>query len=895
MKHKVLLFALLTTCATSSFATGYAADRILIYGDVPTLAASLQREGFEPQTINDAGLQNLDTAQSRLLVLAGNKPAPAQSRLAVSRFLQQGGNAIVVGTQNFMPAPRAVKPIALGDFARDDSYKIIEPVRDGNTNGEKPQFQKTTAPDDSPALRFSTSKRDMINFAVELSTTAARSSLRNVLTFQAKGDAYMDLLALEATANAGQKYHAFVPLSQKWERYTVSLADFIPAGWSDACTPYPLLDPAKLETIALGTNRLTLWQEKPMDFAIAQVALAENTNKEYAPTAALNRLKLPFKEIGIAAPEWIFDPFFAAANAQTATVKEVGGNAAFSTQTWRLPQPFADFPGTKMGTDNKKEYDSRPAQSLRRVALWQNSANGEAVGEYRLFTGGTYQGSSTTLLGLRPQTLQSQPALGASLARTVSSILQRPKIAHVEINTTAQNGDSTITPVLKITLHNPLNKIVRGQLQIDVAKGALKGQADFALSPHQLTTRTVELSAVPADFDFKRFDWQVTLSSAQGNDVWRDSVDVERMLIQAAIHMKNAQDIFPDGRMSHHYFADAYGARAMLAYTNFLKKNPQHLQRNRDLWQQITPEQMRATALRFGDMLVRRQNADGSVPMGYGEQSNSFNVADGGQISLGLGLLAVGVGDAKRSADYRKAAQRIIDFGETFYIDQARFERLQKEDPEQLRKDKATVGYYGLGVYSGGKRRESGPLWVLSDLLATQALLSHTVPTGGYRPILERNTRLFLDRARPVEGWYQAEAMAWGWLTLKDNQWRSGLNDLMRRTFLRTLYEGKPYDMYDAGSRGTLRALPLIYSRHMMGDSPNQRAALLKYVWTAASPSSSGSVWQLSQYHPKPQHGASISAMKFAQFSSIWAMELISPNSTLLPTVNFASAKTPRP
>lgn len=894
MKHKSLLIALAATCAGSSFATGYGADRILIYGDVPSLAASLQREGFEPQTINDAALQNLGTTQSRLLVLASNKPAPAQSRLAVSRFLQQGGNAIVVGTNNFAPVPQPVRPVSLGDFSRDETYRIALPQSD-NTNGEKPRLEKTTAPDGNPALRFTTSKRDMINFAVTLSTAAARSSQRNLLTFQARGDAYMDLLALEATDSAGRKYHAFVPLSQKWQRYTISLADFIPAGWKQAHTPYPLLDPAKLETIALGTNRLTLWQEKPMDFALAQVALAENSHGEYAPTAALNRLKLPFQEIGITTPEWIFDPFYAAANPQATTLNKTGGAATFQTRAWHLPQPFADFPGTKMGTDNKKDYDSRPEQSVRRIALWENRSTGEPMAEFRLFSGGTYKGSSVTLVGVAPQALARQGELNSSLAQTASYILHRPKIAHVEINTTVQNGDSTIAPVLKITLHNPLNKIVSGRLQIDIAKGAIKGQTDFALSPHQLTTRIVELSAVPANFDFSHFDWEVKLSSRQGNDVWRDTVDVERMLIRAAIHMKNAQEVFPDGRISNHYFADAYGARAMLAYTNFLKRNPAHLQRNRDLWQQITPAQMRATALRFGDMLVRRQNPDGSVPMGYGEQTNSFNVADGGQISLGLGLLASGVDDAKRSADYLKAARRIIDFGETFYIDEARFQRLQKEIPDQLKKDRATVGYYGLGVYSGGKRRESGPLWVLSDLLATQALLSNVLPQAGYRRILERNTRLYLERARPVEGWYQAEAMAWCWLTLNDKEWRSRISDNLQRSFLSPLYEGKADDMYDAGSRGTLRALPLIYSRNIMGDSPNQRAVLLKYVWTAASQSSSGSVWQLSQYHPIPHHGASLSAMKFAQFSSIWAMELISPNSTLLPTLHFASARASRP
>ena len=37
----------------------------------------------------------------------------------------------------------------------------------------------------------------------------------------------------------------------------------------------------------------------------------------------------------------------------------------------------------------------------------------------------------------------------------------------------------------------------------------------------------------------------ITLSDANGVDVWRDSVDVERILLRAAAHMMNAQQIFP--------------------------------------------------------------------------------------------------------------------------------------------------------------------------------------------------------------------------------------------------------------------------------------------------------------------------------------------------------------
>lgn len=876
-----------------------AAEKVLVYGAAlsqsSAVMSSLRQKQLQVVPVDDARLKRLTPAEARLLVLAGGRPLSSQSRRAISRFLQTGGNAIVVGTHNFQGDPQPVKPVALGDFAQEKTYEIIRFTREERSGGEEPRIAKTTAPNGAAALRLNTTQREMSNVKVQFSAVSQRNTRRKVLTFQAKGDAYMDLLALEATNTSGQKYFAFVPLSQRWEHYAISLADFIPEGWQDAQKPYPLLSPETLQTIALGTNHLTLWPEKPMDFSLASVCLAENASGEYAPTPALNRLKIPFQSIGITAPDWIFDPLYRSQSLPSQTVNRAdksgfssGTPGDFKAPTWRLSPPYSDFPGVKLGTDNLKAFDTRPAHDMRRIPLWQ--VGNETVAERRLHSGGIYAGASVALYGLTPQQVSAEGGLCDSVAQNADYILHRPKIARVEINTTRQTGDSEIVPLLKITLQNPLGKSVQGQLQAQVA-GKMRGKADFALKPHQLETFAVQLNAVPANFDFTRFDWQVALLSASGQDQWRDTVDVERILLNAATHMVAAQKIYPDGRISNTYFSDVYGARAMLAYWNFLQRHPEHLKRNLDLWRDVSPEAMRQSVLRLGDMIVRRQNPNGSVPMGYAEPTNGFNVADGGQISLGMALLANGVNDANRERNYLQSARKIIDFAETFYIDEALFAKLQREDPEQLQKDKATVGYYGLGVYAGGKRKPSGPLWVLADLLATQALLSYEYPEGPYQKIFERNVRVFLDHARDEEGWYQAEAMMWSWLSLPNPELRARLSQTFDRAFLRQMYKGREDEMYNAGSRGSLRALPLVYSRRILGDSPNQRAALLKYVWSAGAESSGGSVRRLAEAYPNPHHGASIAAMKFAEFSSIWAMELMEPNSTLLQKANFPRVK----
>ena len=866
--------------------------QVEIYGTAlsqsPVFQQALQKSHVTAQNITT--LQGLNSAQMRLLILAGENALPSSSRLEISRFLQNGGNVIVIGPHNFYGASQLVHEMPLVNFAQKDTYKIFKPDG-GKSYGEVPDIQQTTDLAGKPALRLHTSKRDMINIRIQLSTDSVRSAKRTVVTFTAKGDAYMDLMFLEATDSTGQKYFSFVPLSHQWQKYAISLADFIPENWNDATKPYPLIDPAKIETIALGSNRSTLWQEKPMDFSLGQVNLAEEKNNVYAPTAALNKLSVPFKEIGIAAPQWIFDPFYESEQSASSTFAAPDGKSTFTSKAWICPPAYADFPGTKMGTDTKKEYDTRQSHSMRRDVLFETGDTQEPVAEKRLFTGGIYAGSNVALFGFSPQQIVNEPVLLNALSQTIDQIVNQPRLAQIKINTTTQQDNSVIYPVLDITVKNPLNHIVDAELTIKVGSGQLQGKAKITLPANSLSTQKIQLSAVPSDFDFSHFQWQTTLTSGAGIDTWHDTVDAERTLLQAIIHMANAQKIYPDGRISNHYFADAYGVRAMMAYVKYLKKHPEHLKRNRDLWKQITPQQIRESAERFGDMLVWRQNAEGSVPMGYGEQSNSFNVADGGQISLGMGSIAFEENDAARRQQYLQVCKKIIDFAETFYIDQQRFEQLQKEEPDDVKKYRTHPGYYGLGVYGGGKRRNAGPIWVLSDLLTSQALLSYAFPDGPYRKILERNIDVYLDHAGSTSGWYQSEAMIWCWLSLPDQPTRQRIADNLKSTFLPTLFTGEMDDMYDSGARGTLRALPLIYYRRYLGDSENERAALLKYAWAAGSETSSDSVASLAREYPNPHHGMSIAAMKFGEFSSIWEMELLDPGSTLLQAKGFPRVK----
>ncbi len=83
----------------------------------------------------------------------------------------------------------------------------------------------------------------------------------SLLTFNAKGSPYMDLLAIEIVDNAEKRWYNFIKLTNTWDKYTISFADFVPEDYNNPNEAYRLLRPENIRTISLGVNLLTVWRE----------------------------------------------------------------------------------------------------------------------------------------------------------------------------------------------------------------------------------------------------------------------------------------------------------------------------------------------------------------------------------------------------------------------------------------------------------------------------------------------------------------------------------------------------------------------------------------------------------------------------------------------------------
>jgi len=814
------------------------------------LGRALQQYGIIYKELSDEELISFTFPKGSLLLVDGGHPVPPKSRPALYQLRQNGGQLVVFGTGAFRYGPLPDKAIPIVNLSDSSQYRIERPVRRIKAASfEEPVIETIITDKGTTGLSVRTEHRGMPDIMIHLTPGAAAANRRSVLTLSARGNVFTDLLSVEVTDRSAKKWLGFIPIGKEWQDYCLSFADLIPEGWNVAMGEYPLLRPEEIMDIALGTNLLTVWREQPMEFAISDVALAEDTSGYYVPTAHNLPLRLPFYENRTQVPSWLLD--------------ERG-------------YQYREFPGSVTGTDTRKAYD-RAAERVVRLVKPLPDAVLQLAGD------GMFRGSTFGIFNQSLTVIQADPDLTASVARTIYEMVSRPRITAVVPDVIrSRNGDYRFA--LHVTVHNAGRKSVTGQLEIEVGASLFATQNDITVSPFSSRTFLIEAPPIESTFPFAHFRWNVRFCTETYTDSLTDTVDVERALLHSFIHLHNVQEMYGDGRFSHHYFGDAYGARAQLAYASYLGRHPGSRRVNTDLWKLINETDIEHGALRFFDMLVNKQDADGGLPMGYSEHTGGRNVADGGQMALSVAQSLRYVTDSARANTFRILCKHFFEWAEMFYIDESKAVELAVSHPESAAKGDANAGHYGLGR-SRNTINPTGPLWVLSDILGFQLLWAKLTADPEAVHIANRNKSFYLHACPSAHGYYQAEALCWAWMDSQQDSIRASISALLRNTFLPALLEGGPRDMYLLGGRTTLKALPLLYYRRMIEDSAALRAVCLKYVWSYASENAPDAIRQLRYRFPKPVHGESLMAVKYASLSALWAMELLQPGCTLHPVL----------
>ena len=819
------------TSAALLLALTVSAQNVYYEGPVSKdLQKILKRDGYTAvKSLTDADLA----------VVAADAPVAPERRTALNAFLAAGcGNVIFLGDKAFDYSPVPEDGRLLAHFTDHKDWDTAEERREKKARfTEEPAVSVIRDDKGNLAVEMKTEKDCSKDWFLIIPLKNGLQEDRTVLTFNAKGNEWMDVLSLEIMDDGGKTWIAFQPITCDWQPYALSLADFMPLARKSG-EEYEPLKPSSVRKILMGLNMKMIWYEHATYLGISEVRAARNGAAYTAPTSALTKVEVPMSVRATAIPEDIYDPAWRAAN------------------PWDVTQNAAD---TKVGNRSKKDRESRIIPV--------------GCGTVELFPEGKRAGGA---VGLFPSWT---PEAGRDIVEAARLMTRTPMAVGTRMN--MKDGGAQLT----VWLRNPLPEKVNARVETAVGE-SLRNTAKIPLAARKVTASVRILPEIPAGFPSAKFDWSVRVAGPETENTLGGTIDLERALALACRHLVLNQRQLPDGRFSNHFFGDAYGVRAMLIFVDHVRNDPDLAGRLSGLLRDITVDDIEKAAFDWLDMMCNRQLHDGLMMMGYSEPRCSSNVADMGEICTCVFQALEYVSDPTRRAWYSRSFERTMKWMEKFYIGDAQTSAQVAEDwPEETKKGENGIGRYGLGMM-GKRPRTYGPIWVNELIMPAHCIIAfygNEEQKEFFRPIFDRNSDYMMTQKYSSAQYYHAESTFWHWYVTPDPAKKAALEENMRRTMLGRRFAGDPLEPYDKGGRAAMNAMPLMYYQRFIEDTPEIRAVLLKYWWSFAELGSFHAIERQTPAFPKATHGEALASSKFAGHSAIWACEALWPGSTLLP------------
>lgn len=689
------------------------------------------------------------------------------------------------------------------------------------------------------------------------------------LTFQVGGGADSDLLSVQLTDDLGRQFVSYFPLERKMKTAFLRFADFLAlppdaeknSEFSHEERPgklYPSGGQVKadqIHSVAIGLSRRHLWWDKGGSFRLGQV-YSWKGNADDRRSGYAGRFAVPYATIGVAVPDAAFDPADGS--------ERVSGRVKSIDLQWFDKMP--EFPVMH----GREAADRAFVPAVRSVAErripWLTDEQGNIAAMIRLPADWQNKKAPVVFFGIPETAYFQHPVFLEEVCRAVTYLVHSPHI----LNVLPCLRDQHLA--VRVRVHNPGKSVAEGKVIIRVA-GLPETVGKISLPPGSSREICLTLPEIPESFRWSDFSWQITLQTPYGNDVWQDRVSALETAEYLAGHLLQLAETHADGRFSHHFFADVYGARALAVLGTRL---------NRPAWV--------LAARRMVQGIVDRQTQEGALPMGYGEQKKISWVADNGTAAMAMVDFAALFPELR--TQYLAGAKRFYQWRESFYMDDARVEKLEKEfgkDSAHIRK-----GFYGIGYNDGpfyGKgskwdtvqRVERGSAWVNGISMVSLPLYWQMTGDREILDIARRNLREFLTAA-PQINFFSAESLFHMYWRLPDGESRSLAEKALREKYLPGLLSGKTdYVPLDKGGRRTLDTLPAWYCLYSgMVNTPGLRAYLVRNLWFSCSPTLPYSVQRIGGFYRHSTHGASIAAARYAgSMTLIWLAELLYPGSTL--------------
>ncbi len=876
MAHRMIMLGMAgILLAAARLASG--AGVVGVYHQDPGISAdyavALGAPDVITKSLGEAELDDLTADDLAALVLAPGSRFPAHQRQRLDAFVTAGGHLVTMAPEALDYQAPLLDPVTIFDGRGENfSYRI--------PTGPRTEQRAVELPGGIGGIEYTTSHIGGGVCYLNIPLAAHRRGDRSQFEFHARGGSDVDILYLQLTDEDGRRWISFVDAGADWRLYRVPLGNFLPVdGELQGAGAQP--DPERVRELAIGINFEILWREQAGSFGVAGVKLGGSAHAG-APTSAMVGWRVQCERMKLESPDWIIDPFRGRRQLEGGvTVRAGAGQGVVASAAFKPEGPVWEIapPAPERGVDATQMIRIIAHDELRRIPLLLTD-EGEVLAEMRLEAGAGAGRGSVSAFGFGESDFGAHPELIPAVRAAIRYAIASPKILSVTPNTDPHDAKE-IEFLLRVQIANPLDQPAAGKL-LATAGGTLRGEASWAVEPRSVGSAVVRLGGVPADFPFQRFDWQVELTSKGGaSDVMADRVDVMATLGEAARFMLGNQCQHADGRMSHHFYADIYAARALYALARHLEAHPDAAA--------LTPAELDEAVFRLLDLMVDRQLDNGMIPMGYGEDRGIIFIADNGSIVLGLAQLASWIG-GERGGRYLEAVRRFFEIHQSFYMseEKAAIQReLHGADSPGI-----IPGGYGLGFMGSDyfakerwpdiRREERGPFWVLPITMGYLGALARLDPEPIYTDTALRDARHFLAAGYTAEGHFHSEGAWWLYDTLPDREVAEGFRALIERDAYKVVFSGREHDLGELQGRAVLRWLTPLYYESRVGRKPEFGNALLKMVWEFGSPTSSFSVNQVAWKFPRAAHGATIGAHRYTAYGALCLMELVAPGSTLL-------------
>jgi hypothetical protein len=898
------------------------------------------------------------------VVVSGTGTISDSTKKKIDDWRKSGADLWVENKKAWQAETRTIlgtpKPIAVEDLITDSLVYPRRRIPAASYDRATLHWNQTYAGKNN-VYRLFTTKRGMSDWMLKLPISTATT---DGLAFSLKTNFWVQLVALEITDRFGNEWISWVKTDTTWKKHILLWEDFFPV-------EHKLLDKklqyADIASCRIGINTMVIWREHPMDIALADfewIQVPEHQKKAHPDLAAF---QVPFLECNVDYPEWLQDPVALLERRFTwypGTLMGTDHKSSYfhlkiAQGSW-FHEPLPGFRFAGGSYQGTSLYVGNPMvdqqKMLKQLYLLKYSS-------FQVFSVTPVMGNGRTIQVHEPTLLpkikmpvgsgtSTNVKLDSAWQSGVGLLDKAPKDSSLYLLLAVQapnSGDTVIQIGYRIRGRgqNQQNRLKdfsaaeqseqdehshQGTWRVNIPgwkNGQISGQITSQNSSRNNSLKTegfyekqqgeAERGLVPVwvkipegmgEFPLPNMEIEIDFN---GRNVWKEKIDLSASLFQALQHLVKTQDWFPDGRISNHYFGDAYGVRAMLVAAHHWKQAGASRPEG---WTEAWNNRFQKAGERFVQMLIDKQDAQGGFPMGYSEHTGGRNVADGGQIALAVAEVIPYLPE-KMKSDAEQLVKRFLAWTEAYYISPALSDSLQKWYPEAAAKGDARAGMIGLGS-SYRSITPTGPLWVLSDVLAVQvwASIQHPEwrivpsfsmldtlqnsavgrigkgeikqPTTGklsekknlaglqgvmIQEIAKRNAAFYVSTQHSSEGYFQAEALAWAAQLPLGEEMKKSIQENLRRHFISSLFMADPLDMYTKGGRSVLKGLPLLYYQKMYGNEPLLRKLQWMYLWNWSAENHPYSVQNMAALFPHPMHGESITASKFASFGALWAAE----------------------